>query len=247
MNAMIFAAGLGTRLRPLTNNCPKAMVKVAGRPMLYHLIMRLKEAGFDHLVINVHHFGEQIIEYVRANNNFGLHIRISDERQLLLDTGGGIKQALPLYDEPGPILIHNVDIVTDLDLRALYNEAIRPNRVGETPAASLFVQQRKTSRYLLVDPDSHDLCGWTNIKTGELKNVTDASPYLMRAFSGIHVVNPALFPLLERQEESAFPVMDFYLQACRQAQISTFDLPTTARWVDCGKPESLSLATEILI
>ena len=138
--AMIFAAGLGTRLKPLTDTMPKALVPVAGQPLLWHVIMKLKGAGFERIVVNVHHFADQIIDYLHANDNFGLDIRISDEREQLLETGGGIKKALPLFDPSEPILIHNVDILSNLDLNAL-----------PTDAPLLVVSERKTKRYLQFD------------------------------------------------------------------------------------------------
>lgn len=155
--AMIFAAGLGTRLKPLTDTMPKALVPVGGQPLLYHVVMRLKEAGFERIVVNVHHFADQIIDYLKVNENFGLDIRISDEREQLLETGGGIKKAMPLFDPNSPILIHNVDILSNLDLRRLPMDA-----------PLLVVSQRQTKRYLLFDDDMR-LQGWTNIETGELK------------------------------------------------------------------------------
>ena len=120
---MIFAAGLGTRLKPLTDTMPKALVRVGGQPLLWHVVMKLKAAGYERIVVNVHHFAQQIVDYLRANDSFGLDIRISDESAQLLETGGGIKKALPLFDASEPILIHNVDILSNLDLGALTAEA----------------------------------------------------------------------------------------------------------------------------
>ena len=154
---MIFAAGLGTRLKPLTDTMPKALVPVAGQPLLWHVIQKLKSAGYERIVVNVHHFAQQIIDYLQANNNFGLDIRISDETSGLLETGGGIRKALPLFDQDSPILIHNVDILSNVDLTAL-----------PTNAPLLVVSQRQTKRYLLFDDDLR-LQGWTNIETGEKK------------------------------------------------------------------------------
>ena len=155
---MIFAAGLGTRLHPLTNDRPKALVEVAGRPLLEHVILKLKQQGFRHLVVNVHHFGQMIVDFLRVNDNFGLDIRVSDERELLLNTGGGIKRALPLFDPERPILIHNVDIASDADLAALYREA-----EGMSPecGALLATNQRRTSRFLLFNREGL-LRGWLN-------------------------------------------------------------------------------------
>lgn len=240
MNAMIFAAGLGTRLRPLTNDRPKALVEVAGKSLLEHNIERLKHAGFDHIVVNVHHFGQQIIDFLHANDNFGIDIQVSDERDLLLDTGGGIRKALSLFAEPSPILIHNVDIISDIDLTALYRAHLDCATSERGCGATLAINQRKTSRYLMFDHESR-LCGWTNISTGEIKG-DEGAQY---AFSGIHVVDPQLFPLLASCEEGPFPIIPFYLDVCKRLDLLGVDV-TKNRWVDCGKPESLTKAEEIL-
>lgn len=251
MNAMIFAAGLGTRLRPLTDNRPKALVEVEGKSLLEHNILKLKEAGFDHIVVNVHHFGEQIIDFLKANDNFGIDIRVSDERAQLLDTGGGIKAALHLFDNNDPILIHNVDIISDIDVRAIYDAHINAEKRS---AATLAVNQRKTQRYLLFDEDM-DLCGWTNITTGELKpasfiealeNDQLSLEELHRfAFSGIHVVDSQLMPYFSKQIENTFPIIDFYLSIAHEVRLHAIDI-SGFQWVDCGKPESLSNAVQII-
>ena len=159
--AMIFAAGLGTRLRPLTDTMPKALVRVGGEPLLWHVIMNLKAGGFERIVVNVHHFADQIIDYLKANSNFGLDIRISDESNQLLDTGGGIRKAVPLFDPSSPILIHNVDILSNTNLAKLYDSAANHD-------ATLLVSKRETSRYLIFD-DEMRLREWINVKTGERK------------------------------------------------------------------------------
>ena len=146
MQAMIFAAGLGTRLKPLTDTKPKALVEVGGKPLLWHVIHRLRQAGFGRIVINVHHFASQIVDYVHAHDDFGLDIRISNEQETLLDTGGGIRHAAPLFDADSPVLIHNVDILSSVDLKQLYEAA------GDADAA-LLVSERTTKRYLLFDAD----------------------------------------------------------------------------------------------
>lgn len=255
-NAMIFAAGLGTRLRPLTNDRPKALVEVEGKTLLEHNILKLKAAGFEHIVVNVHHFGEQIISFLQAHDNFGLDIRVSDERQQLLDTGGGIKAAIPLFDEQAPILIHNVDIISDIDLHHLYEQhLVSAVQDSDKPyGATLAVNQRNTQRYLLFDP-RYSLCGWTNVSTGDLKPATfslGVGSGAIRldemhrfAFSGIHVVDPQLFPFLVERPDAAFPIMDFYLNICQQVRLKAVDVTGTP-WVDCGKPESLEKAAEIL-
>lgn len=198
---MIFAAGLGTRLKPLTDTMPKALVRVGGEPLIKRVIMNLAAAGVDRIVVNVHHFAEQIIDYLKDNDNFGLDIRISDETAGLLETGGGIKKATPLFDSTAPILIHNVDILSNVDLREFYQIASQSEK-GKVKSeesecgsekgkveneeergkneesnccdavdAVLLVSWRKTKRYLLFNDDMK-LVGWTNIETGEVR-----SPY----------------------------------------------------------------------
>ena len=251
MNAMIFAAGLGTRLKPYTDHCPKAMVEVAGSPMIAHQLLRLKEAGFQHVVINVHHYAQQIIDYVTAHNGFGLDIAFSDERDKLLDTGGGIRKALALFDDKSPILIHNVDIFSNADLKALCD-----THQSSGADASLLVSRRSTSRYFICD-DEDRLIGWKNLQTGEvrtshlylkptLEGVTeDSTAYRLRAFSGIHIISPTLFPLLERQEE-VFSITNFYWQQAPHCHIGCIEAPDNFCWVDAGKPEMLTRAAEIV-
>lgn len=250
MNAMIFAAGLGTRLKPYTDNCPKAMVNVAGRPMIAHQLLRLREAGFRRVVINVHHYAEQIIEYVCANEGFGLDIAFSDERGQLLDTGGGIRKALPLFDADSPVLIHNVDIFSNADLAALY----RSHQESKADA-TLLVSQRNTSRYLVFDA-TRRLVAWKNIQTGEVRTAyeeleqalaplsADTEQHRLRAFAGIHVIAPSLFPALQSAEE-VFSITNFYWQHAADYCIRGAEAPTDFCWVDAGKPEALSRAAEI--
>ena len=226
--AMIFAAGLGTRLKPLTDTMPKALVPVGGQPLLWHVIMKLKAAGYERIVVNVHHFAQQIIDYLQANANFGLDIRISDERQQLLETGGGIKNALPLFDANAPILIHNVDILSNLDLCALPMDA-----------PLLVVSERKTKRYLQFD-DTMRLVGWKNIETGELKGSEGRS----LAFSGIHIFHPSLAPLLSDWPER-FPIMDFYLKVCGDYLIRGYEA-RDLNLLDVGKLDSLDQAETII-
>lgn len=250
-NAMIFAAGLGTRLKPYTDHCPKAMVKVAGLPMIAHQLLKLKQAGFQRVVINVHHYAEQIIDYVNANGGFGLNIAFSDERGQLLDTGGGIRKAISLFDTDSPVLIHNVDIFSNADLKALYD-----NHIDDRADASLLVSKRATSRYFVFDDKDH-LVGWKNIHTGEVRTAheelrpaleqltEDDEPYRLRAFSGIHIISPTLFPLLELQEE-VFSITNFYWQHSLRQHIRCVEAPEDFQWVDAGKPETLPRAAEIV-
>lgn len=234
---MIFAAGLGTRLKPLTDTMPKALVRVGGQPLLWHVIMKLKSAGYERMVVNVHHFADQIIDYLESNGNFGVDIRISDERDGLLETGGGIKKALPLFDPESPILIHNVDILSNLDFNTL-----------PTDAPLLVVSPRQTKRYLLFD-EALRLQGWTNIETGEVRGVTSeevkSEKFRMLAFSGIHVFHPSLIPLMADWPDR-FPIMDFYLKACGDHLIRGFEVHDL-RLLDVGKLDTLEQAEKFLV
>ena len=248
--AMIFAAGLGTRLKPLTDTMPKALVPVGGEPLLHHVIRKLKDAGFERIVVNVHHFADQIIAYLNANQNFGLDIRISDERDGLLETGGGIKKAQSLFSTESQILIHNVDILSNVDLAAFYAQANGCD-------AMLLVSPRKTKRYLLFD-DGNLLKGWTNIETGELRGpvagnqmaVADSSSFILRsslkklAFSGIHVFHPSFFAAME-EEPDRFPIMDFYLKNAASHVIKGC-LKEDLQLMDVGKLDTLDQAEEFL-
>lgn len=246
MKALIFAAGLGTRLRPLTDNQPKALVPVAGMPMLERVILRLKEAGFDDITINIHHLGQQIIDFLEAKKNFDLNIHISDERDLLLDTGGGILKARRWLDGEEPFLVHNADILSDIDLRALYHHH------RESGAdATLLVSRRKSSRNLLLD-DAHRLHGWINRSTGEVKPTDLAyreeegklQPW---AFGGIHVLSPTLFRHMNRGEwQGKFSIIPFYLSICREARIEGYPQQQEVHWFDIGKPETLAQAEAYL-
>lgn len=247
---MIFAAGLGTRLKPLTDDRPKALVEVAGKPLLAHAIERVRDAGASRVVVNVHHFADMVIDYLR-NHDFGVEILISDERDLLLDTGGGILKAFQdgLFND-GKILVHNVDIVSDINLKSLADSQPR--------GTILCVARRDTTRYLLFD-ERHCMQGWTNIKTGETilsncqqKNIVTKeqnNANLQRfAFQGIHVINKDLFPLLQQYASEVgdvFSITKFYIWACSRTPIHAFDT-TGIPWVDCGKLESLSLAEQII-
>lgn len=239
MKAMIFAAGLGTRLRPLTDHMPKALVPVAGVPMLERVILRLKDAGFDDLTINIHHFGEQIIDFLRLHDDFGVHIHISDERDLLLDTGGGIRKARPFLEGDEPFLIHNADILSDIDLAALYR-----HHQESGADATLLTNHRHTSRYLLVD-NANRLCGWTNKSTGEVLPVGLDYPdgnYHEQAFGCIHVLSPSIFKYMEDSRWSGkFSIIPFYIDICPQARIQSYPVDSPG-WFDIGKPETLAKA-----
>ena len=240
MKAMIFAAGLGTRLKPLTDHMPKALVPVAGKPMLEHVIRKLIAAGCDEIVINVHHFADQIIDFVKANNNFGITIHISDETDMLLDTGGGIKKASSFFQEP--FLIHNVDILSDVDLKSLYEYHLTSGN-----DATLLVSPRKTVRYLLFD-EGNQLCGWVNKDTLQTKPegfVYQPEVQKEYAFSGIHIVSPSLFNYMDDNWTGKFPIMDFYLQTCQEAQLGGY-AKEDLQLIDIGKPETLAVAEDFI-
>ena len=261
---MIFAAGLGTRLKPLTDTMPKALVPVDGEPLLRRVICRLRDAGFTHIVVNVHHFAQQIVDYLQANANFGLDIRVSDETAQLLDTGGGLRKAQPLFAPQCPILIHNVDILSNVDLDRFYRADWRvtcadcgvPHLMA---GARLLVSWRKTKRYLVFN-DRMLLVGWVNTETGEVKSpfaevratlqdltyplaigdepMVVAGRLHLYAFSGIHAFSPSLFPQMVGWP-AKFPIMDFYLKACAVTPIMGYVKPDL-RLMDVGKIDTLA-------
>ena len=237
--AMIFAAGLGTRLKPLTDTMPKALVKVGGQPLVWHVVQKLKAAGYERIVVNVHHFAQQIVDYLAANDNFGLDIRISDETAGLLETGGGIKKALPLFAPEWPILIHNVDILSNVRLERLYNLAASTAASDAAIDALLLVSDRKTKRYLQFD-DEMRLTGWKNIETGEVKGCEGRS----LAFSGIHMLGPNTFPLFDEMPER-FSIIDFYLKFCQQ-YVFLGNEKMDLRLLDVGKLDTLEQAEQFL-
>lgn len=212
---MIFAAGLGTRLKPLTDTMPKALVPLAGKPLLQWQVEKLRDAGITDITVNVHHFPDMIIDTIRRNNGWGCNISISDERDMLLDTGGGLKKAVI----EGPILACNVDILSNIDLRTLVSEYER------TGVSQLVVSERKTQRYLCFDKRD-SLCGWTNIATGELKGKDGRH----LAFSGLQILNREALRLLRQIQEDKFSLIDFYLHLCEQnhqSAITNYQSPIT--------------------
>lgn len=229
---MLFAAGLGTRLRPLTDDRPKALVPVDGIPLLELSLRKLKYYGFLEVVVNIHHFGEKIIDFLEEHHNFGLQIHLSDERELLLDTGGGIKKAAEWLSE-GPFLVHNTDIISDLDLDALYRY-----HLANDALATLAVRDRPSSRALLFD-DQNVLCGWRNDRTGEVRMCRDCHAPASLAFSGIHVLSPQIFELMPKKK--VFSIIDVYLQAGRRYDIRAFR-HDEGFWFDVGKVPELKRA-----
>ena len=238
---MILAAGLGTRLRPLTDRMPKALVPFGGTPLLERLIVRLRDAGYGRFVVNVHHFPEQIEAFLREKENFGCRIDLSDERDLLRETGGAIRHASPLLADAaqGRFLVHNVDIVTDLDY-AVFTAAADEFLSG-TPSAGavLAVSDRPSRRYLLFDRQMR-LAGWTNLDTGEVRSPYDhLDPAACRkfAFSGISMLPTALLPQMAAWPER-FSLIDFFLQNCRRSAIFGIDC-TGVSIRDVGKLKEL--------
>lgn len=241
MKAMILAAGLGTRLRPWTLEHPKALVPVDGVPMLERVIAKLKENGFDRIVVNIHHFGEQIIDFVKSKD-FGVEIAISDERGRLLDTGGAISHAEGLLTlDEGPVLIHNVDILSDADLSGLMK---RHEMSGAD--SSLLVSNRESSRKLIFD-ESMRLRGWHNLKDKLYRpvNFEPSSGEKEYAFSGIHVVGPGLLAEMKRLEPGEkFSIIDFLLDERNKADRRGV-VQENLQLIDIGKPATLSQANKL--
>ena len=243
---MILAAGLGTRLKPLTDTMPKALVPVGGRPLLDLNIRKLQSQGYDRFVVNIHHFAQQIVNYV-GQQDYAPLVHFSDETEALLETGGGLKKAAPLFVDDEPVLIHNVDILDNVD----YGWFSRQHQADED--AVLLVSRRKTKRYLLFD-NAMRLMGWKNIETGEIKSPYEyirrtglsqhGEPLNMFAFSGIHSFSPRLFPLMERFPER-FSIIDFYLSVCHRSHIVGL-VKDDLQVLDVGKLDSLAEAEQFL-
>jgi NDP-sugar pyrophosphorylase family protein len=241
MKAMVFAAGLGMRLRPLTNDRPKALVEVAGRTMLEIALERLRSFGVTEAIVNTHHYAEKISQYLAANGNFGMRIEISHEEELL-DTGGGLKKAAWFFlgdkspDDPSlaPFLVHNVDVVSTIDLTAM-----AAFHVAQGALATLAVQDRTTSRYLLFDEQGM-LCGRRKGNDGAPEMSRAARSTQALAFCGIHVVSPRIFGLMT--EKGVFSIIDVYLRLAAQGERIADVRADGARWRDLGTPESVRKA-----
>ena len=242
---MIFAAGLGTRLKPLTDNTPKALVKIGGKPLLEHVIRNLISAGFNEIIVNVHHFAEQIIDFIQENNSFGIRIEISDESEMLLDTGGGIQKAAWFFDDGKPFLVHNVDILSNIDLDILYK-----NHLETGAEATLAVNSRATSRYLFFD-EKMKMRAWINEISGEIKpsNIEINPDWQKLAFAGIHVISPTLLQKMsagiEFQRKPKFSIIDFYLLVVEKTYISGF-CHNDMKMIDVGKLHSIEEAERFL-
>jgi len=264
---MIFAAGLGTRLKPLTDTMPKALVPLAGKPLLQWQVERLRDAGITDIIVNVHHFPDMIIDTVRRNKGWGCNILISDERDQLLDTGGGLKKAKSQIINhhtaqadrkksqmaSEPILACNVDILSNIDLRAFIDNYQSPISNLQSPMSLLVVSQRETQRYLCFDEQDR-LCGWTNIKTGEVRPANfkcQMSNVKLLAFSGMQILSPDILSLLSQMPQDKFSLIDFYMAICER-NLSPFTshlspllkayIPASFRMMDVGKIDQIEQA-----
>jgi len=241
MKAMILAAGFGTRLRPLTNDRPKALVEIAGRTLLQITLSRLRASGIREVIINVHYFADMIIDYLKTNHDFGMRIEISRE-EVLLDTGGGLKKAGYFFLEDGsrdePFILHNVDVISTIDLQRLVqfhaeNQAL----------ATLAVQDRETSRYLLFD-EQFQLCGRRSGRDQKAELVRAAPRVQALGFCGIHVISPRLFAMMS--EDGVFPIVPCYLRLAAQGEKILGFRADEYYWRDLGRPENVAQAARDL-
>ena len=244
MKAMIFAAGLGTRLAPLTDTCPKALIQVGGKPMLRRAVERLRDAGVSEIIVNVHHHANMIIDYL-AQNDFGIPVKVSDERDALLDTGGGVVKASRMLMGDEPVILYNADIFTDFPITEMLDAH---HRSGAD--VTLLVDNRDTSRYLLFDAEGR-MRGWRNVSTGENRSPyahTLLSSCRQLAFGGIHVINPSVIDrLVAYRPDGKFSITPFYIDECATLDIRSYTPSAPYRWVDIGRPESLQRARELCI
>lgn len=238
MKAMIFAAGFGSRLKPITNNIPKALVKIGNKVLLELIIKNLIEFGYHQIIINVHHFADQIMNYLNENNNFNIKIAISDERDKLLDSGGGLKKASWFFDKNETCLLHNVDILSDIDLNKMLEYHTKTEAL-----VTLAVRNRETHRYFLFDKNMQ-LKGWRNKETREIKYVDHIHSCQQElAFSGINFIESEMLNYIT--SKGKFSIIDEYLKIAQHSKIVGYD-HTNTKWMDIGKPESLKNAAALL-
>lgn len=243
MKAIIFAAGLGTRLKPFTLEHPKALVPVGGVPMLGRVIRKLVGSGVTEIVVNVHHFAQQVIDYI-GNNDFGVPIYISDESDELLDTGGGVLKARSRLDGDEPFIVHNADILTDFDIVDMYNKHIKSGA-----DVTLLCAPRKTARYFFFGKESNKLCGWANIQTGETRpdGFAVSEELQQLAFNGVHIMSPSVFDVLELYAKTAkFSISNFYIDNISNLTIRAYNPDYDYMWLDVGKPETLEQANRLI-
>jgi NDP-sugar pyrophosphorylase family protein len=237
MKAFILAAGLGTRLAPFTVDRPKALVELKGVTLLERAIRKVNELELSDIIINIHHFGDQIIDFLDKNKYFNNQIVISDEREQLMDTGGAILKAKDLLGSEEPFLLYNVDVLSAIDLTSL---SISHARKGGL--ATLAVRERITDRYLVFDEEMQ-LSGWRNVKTGEDKISKPGKILNNYAFSGIQIIEPAIFPLIT--ETGKFSLIDLYLRLAKSEAIFGYHDPSDY-WMDLGKPDQLAVAEKMI-
>ncbi|HEY6251028.1 MAG TPA: nucleotidyltransferase family protein [Candidatus Angelobacter sp.] len=244
MRAMVLAAGLGTRLRPLTENRPKALVEISGRTLLEIALSRLRSFGVCEVIVNVHHFAEMIVDYLKTNNNFGMGIEVSGE-EVLLDTGGGLKKVARFFtsdperpDEDEPFLLHNVDVISNIDLLRMAQF-----HTANHALATLAVQERKSSRYLLFDQQL-ELCGRRAGRDQEPELVRPSAQMQALAFSGIHVISPRIFALMS--EDGVFPIVPVYLRLAGQGEKILAFRADEYYWRDLGRVDSVTQAAQDL-
>lgn len=250
MKAMIFAAGFGTRLKPITDTCPKALVNVGNKPMLQHTIEHLIEHNFNEIIINIHYLGNQIKDFLQQHNNFNIRIEVADETSKILETGGGLLNAKYFFDDEQPFLVCNADILTTINLTSFYQFHLQ-----QKPIATLAVRERQSSRYLLFD-DNDCLIGWENTKTNEVKiprnnkqnetleelRTNNSDLLHKKAFSGYHIISPAIFNTCKRS--GVFSMIDWYLDICAEHTIKCFTHQQDI-WIDIGSIAQLQKANEI--
>ncbi|MEI7423502.1 MAG: nucleotidyltransferase family protein [Prolixibacteraceae bacterium] len=237
MKAFILAAGLGTRLYPFTSDRPKALVELNGKTLLERAIRKVSELDVSEIIVNIHHFGDQIINHLKENRNFGFPVTISDERDQLLDTGGAILKARPLLGENEPFLLYNVDVLSSVNLSELLD--FHDNNGG---LATLSVRHRKTDRYLVFGPEML-LSGWRNVNTGEEKLSRKGEDLKNYANSGIQIIRPEIFPLIT--ESGKFSLIQLYLRLAKSEDIYGY-LDASNLWMDLGKPDQLEEARKII-
>ena len=233
---MILAAGLGSRLKPWTDHHPKALAMVNGKSLLQRNIEYLQKSGIYEVIVNVHHFADQVVDAIEKNKGWGTAVTISDETATVLETGGGLQKAGWYFTGETDFVVMNVDILTDMDLPAMSKQ----HETGK-PLATLAVSERETSRYFLFD-DKHILSGWRNVKTGEEKIVRNTEPLFQKAFSGIHIISTSFFSLIK--SKGKFSLVDAYLELAKEHIITSYD-HSGCNLIDVGKPESIPKAESI--
>ncbi|MGN6214230.1 nucleotidyltransferase family protein [Parafilimonas sp.] len=234
MKAMLLAAGFGTRLKPFTEHHPKALAEVNGKSLLQHNIEYLRQFGIYDVVVNVHHFAEQIIQAIKNNDGWGSRVSVSDETDAILETGGGLRRAAWFFKDEEDFVLMNVDVLTDLHL----DEMIAFHKKNK-PLATLATTNRETSRYFLFN-EAGILCGWKNIKTGEEKVMRHENNLISEAFSGLHIISTKIFPLMQ-PPEIKFSMVDVYLSLCASHSILSYN-HSGSKFIDVGRPESLQKA-----